>query len=258
MSRIIQNPTMYPEPARAQLVMPNERGGRTTSPPGGTRSSFCCGGRTLRRRGQRPAAHDHVTARGGTGGNVERRRQYLTEVTDRAVADLTAVRDQWNASSPNTYAARLIAGDSNVALRNMLPRDGRARGHRALGERLTVAYEECDQEDEHDCFSDNTHNGIVNDAAGIQNVWLTLRLDRRWPRRARPRAQPRPRQARHPRAPGGGRRRAAPSPRPSTRRSSAPTPRRDALRIRATIDAPRRNGWSIVEVSALGLHHARC
>ena len=29
-----------------------------------------------------------------------------------------------------------------------------------------------DQEDEHSCFSDNTHRDAVTNAQGIQNVWL--------------------------------------------------------------------------------------
>ena len=29
-----------------------------------------------------------------------------------------------------------------------------------------------DQEDEHSCFSDNTHRDVVLNATGIQNVWL--------------------------------------------------------------------------------------
>lgn len=29
-----------------------------------------------------------------------------------------------------------------------------------------------DKEDEHSCFSDNTHRDIVNNAQGIENVWL--------------------------------------------------------------------------------------
>ena len=37
---------------------------------------------------------------------------------------------------------------------------------------MEVALNSQDQEDEHSCFSDNTHRDIVNNAKGIQNVWL--------------------------------------------------------------------------------------
>lgn len=46
-----------------------------------------------------------------------------------------------------------------------------SRGELA-GERLEVAMASRDQEDEHSCFSDNTHRDAVANAQGIQNVWL--------------------------------------------------------------------------------------
>ena len=49
---------------------------------------------------------------------------------------------------------------------------GALGGGELAGERLTVAYETKDQENEHSCFSDNTHNDIRLDALGIENVFL--------------------------------------------------------------------------------------
>jgi len=46
-----------------------------------------------------------------------------------------------------------------------------SRGELA-GERLEVPLASQDQEDEHSCFSDNTHRDVVSNALGIQNVWL--------------------------------------------------------------------------------------
>ena len=37
---------------------------------------------------------------------------------------------------------------------------------------MEVALNSQDQEDEHSCFSDNTHRDVVTNAQGIQNVWL--------------------------------------------------------------------------------------
>jgi putative iron-regulated protein len=37
---------------------------------------------------------------------------------------------------------------------------------------MEVALASQDQEDEHSCFSDNTHRDIVNNALGVENVWL--------------------------------------------------------------------------------------
>ncbi len=40
------------------------------------------------------------------------------------------------------------------------------------GERMKVSLEANSPEDEHDCFSDNTHNSHFYDAKGIRNVYL--------------------------------------------------------------------------------------
>jgi putative iron-regulated protein len=46
-----------------------------------------------------------------------------------------------------------------------------SRGELA-GERLEVAMSTQDKEDEHSCFSDNTHRDVAANAQGIENVWL--------------------------------------------------------------------------------------
>jgi putative iron-regulated protein len=45
-------------------------------------------------------------------------------------------------------------------------------GFETAGERLQVALDNGDQEDEHSCFSDNTHRDMVQDVRGVQNAWL--------------------------------------------------------------------------------------
>jgi putative iron-regulated protein len=44
-------------------------------------------------------------------------------------------------------------------------------GFEFMSERLAVALDSGDQEDEHSCFSDTTHQDFVHDLAGIKNVW---------------------------------------------------------------------------------------
>jgi putative iron-regulated protein len=60
-----------------------------------------------------------------------------------------------------------------------------SRGELA-GERLEVALNSQDQEDEHSCFSDNTHRDAVLNATGIENVWLGRYSARRRLRAAGP------------------------------------------------------------------------
>jgi len=44
-------------------------------------------------------------------------------------------------------------------------------GFETGGERLQASLDSGDQEDEHSCFSDNTHRDMVQDVQGILNVW---------------------------------------------------------------------------------------
>jgi putative iron-regulated protein len=45
-------------------------------------------------------------------------------------------------------------------------------GGELAGERLTVAYETKEQEDEHSCFSDNTQQDLFYNVVGIENIVL--------------------------------------------------------------------------------------
>ncbi len=58
------------------------------------------------------------------------------------------------------------------SVRKMLVGLGSLSRGELAGERLEVAMASQDQEDEHSCFSDNTHRDAVANASGIQNVWL--------------------------------------------------------------------------------------
>jgi putative iron-regulated protein len=44
-------------------------------------------------------------------------------------------------------------------------------GFETGGERLQAALDSGDREDEHSCFSDNTHRDMIQDVQGIMNVW---------------------------------------------------------------------------------------
>ncbi|HVK53951.1 MAG TPA: imelysin family protein, partial [Burkholderiales bacterium] len=62
--------------------------------------------------------------------------------------------------------------NENEAVRRMLVGLGSLSRGELAGERLEVALASQDQEDEHSCFSDNTHRDVIANATGIQNVWL--------------------------------------------------------------------------------------
>ena len=102
--------------------------------------------------------------------HAERRRQYLAVVTELLVDDLTSLERAWAPNARN-YRARFEKGGLESLRKMMVGMGSLSRGELA-GERLEVALASQDQEDEHSCFSDNTHRDVVANALGIQNVWL--------------------------------------------------------------------------------------
>ncbi|MDZ4337689.1 MAG: imelysin family protein [Pseudomonas sp.] len=121
--------------------------------------------------GERPAS-DYVVGEGATGGNNERRRAFLKAATDLLVSDLDAMVVQWQAGKTDNYRATLEADTAENGLRKMLFGMGSLSLGELAGERMKVALEANSTEDEHDCFSDNTHNSHFYNGKGIRNVYL--------------------------------------------------------------------------------------
>jgi len=121
--------------------------------------------------GERPAT-DFVVGEGATGGNNERRRAFIKAATDLLVSDLEAMVVQWQAGKPDNYRATLEAESVENGLRKMLFGMGSLSLGELAGERMKVALEANSTEDEHDCFSDNTHNSHFYNGKGIRNVYL--------------------------------------------------------------------------------------
>jgi len=120
--------------------------------------------------GQRPYT-DFLVGDGATGGNNERRRAYLKAVTDLLVSDLEEMVAQWQPGADN-YRASLEAEPSANGLRKMLFGMGSLTLGELAGERMKVSLEANSTEDEHDCFSDNTHHSHFYNGLGIRNIYL--------------------------------------------------------------------------------------
>ncbi|MDG9922009.1 MULTISPECIES: imelysin family protein [unclassified Pseudomonas] len=121
--------------------------------------------------GARPAT-DFVVGAGATGEHNERRRAYLKAATDLLVADLDEMVGQWKAGVADNYRAKLEAEPAESGLRKMLFGMGSLSLGELAGERMKVALEANSTEDEHDCFSDNTHNSHFYNGKGVRNVYL--------------------------------------------------------------------------------------
>ena len=101
----------------------------------------------------------------------DRRRLYLSTLIDQVVDDLDMLATQWDASRPDSYAARFLALESHEAIGRMLTGVAYLAGYEMASERLGVALDSGMQEDEHSCFSDTTWQDFVWDLAGIKRVY---------------------------------------------------------------------------------------
>lgn len=121
--------------------------------------------------GNRPAS-DYLEGEGATGGHNDRRRAYLKAVTDLLVSDLEEMVGQWKAGVSDNYRAKLEAETPESGLRKILFGMGSLSLGELAGERMKVALEANSTEDEHDCFSDDTHHTLFYNAKGIRNIYL--------------------------------------------------------------------------------------
>ena len=114
---------------------------------------------------------DYVQASGCTNANCDRRAAYLDAATDLLVDDLAWMKQQWAEGIEGNYRSELLAADPDAVIQKMLFGMGSLSLGELAGERMKVALEANSYEDEHDCFSDNTHNSHYYNGMGVRNVY---------------------------------------------------------------------------------------
>jgi putative iron-regulated protein len=162
---IVNDTAEYPQITQDVLVEANEEGGETNISTGWHAIEFLLWGQdtVVGQPGQRPVT-DYTTA-----PNAARRATYLTTAADLLVSDLETVRAAWAAGEKfRKQWVKNPAGSVTKILRGI----GALSAGELAGERMAVAYETKDQEDEHSCFSDNTNADVLGDQIGIQRVYL--------------------------------------------------------------------------------------
>lgn len=118
--------------------------------------------------GNRPWT-DYAQGDACTGGNCDRRADYLKAATDLLVSDLSWMAAQWQ--DGGDARTQLIA-DENAGIVAMLTGMGSLSYGETAGERMRLGLMLNDPEEEHSCFADNTHNDHYYDGLGVQNVYL--------------------------------------------------------------------------------------
>ncbi len=166
-SGIINNPTMYPTIDKASLLGINQPGSNEKSVSIGYHAiEFLLWGQDLtlpseKKAGQR-AYTDYTSA-----ANADRRKEYLKVCADLLTDHLQLLVNAWEGSYKTTF----LALSEDTALKNMFTGIAILTKGELSGERIFVAYDNKDQEDEHSCFSDNTDRDIRLNLDGIINVY---------------------------------------------------------------------------------------
>ncbi|MEM8555677.1 MAG: imelysin family protein [Pseudomonadota bacterium] len=104
-----------------------------------------------------------------TNGNCDRRGAYLKAATDLMVSDLEWMAAQW---VDGGAARATLLEDEDAGITAILTGMGSLSYGEQAGERMRLGLLLNDPEEEHDCFSDNTHNSHFYDGLGIRNVYV--------------------------------------------------------------------------------------
>ncbi|MEM6335234.1 MAG: imelysin family protein, partial [Bacteroidota bacterium] len=144
---IINNPGQFPTIDADLLVSLNEEGGEENVSIGYHAIEFLLWGQDLSdtSAGTRPVT-DFTTAE-----NADRRKQYLGVVSNLLLVHLDEMVDAWDPNGSNNYRATFLGLDSDVAIRNIMTGIGTLSKSELAVERMFVAVNNQDQEDEHSC-----------------------------------------------------------------------------------------------------------
>lgn len=173
-SGIINDPTTFPTISKDVLVGENGKNDNEKYVTVGYHAiEFLLWGQDLtapsaNKPGQRPYT-DYLTT-GGTAANQARRATYLKVCADLLTDNLLQVVNQWKVGG--TYRATFLAmNEEDVALKNIYLGITTLISAELPVERMETAVGNADQEDEHSCFSDNTHRDIALNLQSVINIY---------------------------------------------------------------------------------------
>ncbi|MCK0195519.1 peptidase [Ancylobacter sp. 6x-1] len=104
-----------------------------------------------------------------TNANCDRRAAYLKAATDLLVSDLEDMAGYWGEKGKARKA--LLAKKDKEGLSVILTGLGSLSYGELAGERMKLGLMLHDPEEQHDCFSDNTHNSHYYDELGISEIY---------------------------------------------------------------------------------------
>ncbi|MCB9606737.1 MAG: iron-regulated protein [Polyangiaceae bacterium] len=153
------------------LMSLNEQGGEENIATGYHAIEFLLWGQDHSETGPGDRSFDdYTTGADATAPNGDRRGVYLTTTTGLLKSQLDGLVAAW-APGQDNYRKEIESVDPREAFRRILTGMIVLSGFETGGERLQTALDSGSQEDEHSCFSDNTHRDMVQDVQGVKNVW---------------------------------------------------------------------------------------
>ncbi|MCT4581279.1 MAG: hypothetical protein N4A35_07660 [Flavobacteriales bacterium] len=174
-SGIINDVAGYPTLSASVLEAANEAGAAENVSIGYHAIEFLLWGQddantALQTAGQRPYT-DYVTGGAGTASNQDRRGQYLKICATLLVDHLELMVNDWNPNGGSNYYSTFMGLSDAKVVTNIITGMATLSKSELAGERVFVALQNQNQEDEHSCFADNTHRDIITNADGIRNVY---------------------------------------------------------------------------------------
>jgi putative iron-regulated protein len=168
-SGIINDPKTWPVISEELLISLNEKDSETNVATGFHAIEFLLWGQDLSATG--PGERPYADYLPGIGLNAERRGAYLKTATQLLLKQISTVKEAWNPADLNAYGSQFSKQASSEALTKVFKGMYMLLTDELAGERMYTGYESQSQEDEHSCFSDNTHADIVENIRGVLQVW---------------------------------------------------------------------------------------
>lgn len=164
---VVNNPSVTITAAGLEAL--NEQGGEQNIATGFHAIEFLLWGQDQSDTGPGARSHTDYLTTNGTAKNQQRRGQYLSIASGMLHGHLESMQAAWAPTA--TYRKEFEAAAESEQLRRILTGMIILSGFETGGERLQTALDSGDQEDEHSCFSDNTHRDMIQDIQGVLNVY---------------------------------------------------------------------------------------
>jgi putative iron-regulated protein len=166
---VINDTVNYPTIDGTLIESLNQLGGESNVSCGYHAIEFLLWGQDLSTSG--PGARPYTDyVMGGTAAHQDRRGDYLLALTDRLIAHLLFVKNAWDPNIAGNYRSSFVSNVDN-SLTLLLTGMGKFSKGELAGERMTTALNNQSQEDEHSCFSDQTHNDLIWGEQSFVNLW---------------------------------------------------------------------------------------